>query len=125
MVGKQVRDNLGKGELKLSSFLTKVIMDFFIAFGIVIGGAMLGGIGAVVTLQPPTHTMLDVASRIKIWALAAAVGGTIDPMRVIESNFFDGNLSPVIKQICFLLFAFLGAHMGSELVRWMCGGNRG
>lgn len=119
------RTNLGKGQTRMSSFLTKAVMDFFVAFGIVVGGAMVGGIGAVVSLQPPTHTMLDIADRIKIWALAAAVGGTIDPMRVIESNFFDGNLSPAIKQILYLLFAFLGAHMGSELVRWMCGGGRG
>ncbi|MBA9087419.1 hypothetical protein FHR92_003904 [Fontibacillus solani] len=109
----------------MSTFLTKAVMDFFVAFGIVLGGALIGGIGAVVSLQPPTQTMLDIAGRIKIWALAAAVGGTIDPMRVIESNFFDGNLSPAIKQILYLLFAFLGAHMGSELVRWMCGGSRG
>ncbi|GIP55342.1 MULTISPECIES: YtrH family sporulation protein [Paenibacillus] len=109
----------------MSTFLTKAVMDFFVAFGIVVGGAMVGGLGAIVSMQPPTHTMLDIAGRIKIWALAAAVGGTIDPMRVIESNFFDGNLSPAIKQILYLLFAFMGAHMGAELVRWMCGGNRG
>lgn len=106
----------------MSTFLSKAILDFFIAFGIVIGGAMVGGVGAVISLQPPTQTMLDVADRIKIWALAAAIGGTIDPMRVIESNFLGGNLSPAIKQILFLLSAFLGAHMGSELVKWVCGG---
>lgn len=105
----------------MSIFLSKAILDFFIAFGIVVGGAMLGGIGAVLSLQPPTHTMLDIADRIKIWALAAAVGGTIDPMRVIESNVLGGNLSPAIKQVVFLMFAFLGAHMGSELVKWVCG----
>ncbi|WP_211746813.1 YtrH family sporulation protein [Paenibacillus sp. Marseille-Q4541] len=102
------------------SFMSKIILDFFIAFGIVLGGAMLGGIGAVISLQPPTQTMLDVAGKIKIWALAAAVGGTIDPMRVIESNVLDGNLSPAIKQILYLIFAFLGAHMGTELVKWIC-----
>lgn len=69
---------------------------------------MLGGIGAVLSLQQPTQTMLDVAGRIKIWALAAAVGGTIDPMRVIESNMLGGNLSPAIKQILYLVFAFWG-----------------
>ncbi|MBD7966962.1 MULTISPECIES: YtrH family sporulation protein [Paenibacillus] len=104
----------------MMSFMSKIILDFFIAFGIVLGGAMLGGVGAVVSLQPPTQTMLDVAGRIKIWALAAAVGGTIDPMRVIESNMLDGNLSPAIKQILYLIFAFLGAHMGTELVKWIC-----
>ncbi|GAK38757.1 YtrH family sporulation protein [Paenibacillus urinalis] len=102
------------------TFMSKVILDFFIAFGIVLGGSMLGGIGAVMSMQPPTQTMLEVAGRIKIWALAAAVGGTIDPMRVIESNMLDGNLSPAIKQILYIIFAFLGAHMGTELVKWVC-----
>lgn len=111
----------GKGSsVKMNMFLSKAILDFFIAFGIVLGGAMIGGIGAVLTMQPPTDTMQDIAGRIKIWALAAAVGGTIDPMRVIESNMLGGNLSPAIKQILYLVFAFLGAHMGSELVKWVC-----
>lgn len=83
---------------------------------------MVGGVGAVLSMQPPTTTMVEIAGRIKIWALAAAVGGTIDPMRVIESNMVDGNLSPAIKQILYLVFAFLGAHMGSELVKWVCNG---
>ncbi|MGE7827291.1 YtrH family sporulation protein [Paenibacillus sp. NPDC093718] len=104
----------------MSVFLSKAILDFFIAFGIVLGGAMVGGVGAVLSLQPPTVTMLEVADRIKIWALAAAIGGTIDPMRVIESNVAVGNLSPAIKQVLYLGFAFLGAHMGSELVKWVC-----
>lgn len=109
-----------KGIASMGVFLSKAILDFFIAFGIVLGGAMVGGIGAVLSLQPPTHTMIEIADRIKIWALAAAIGGTIDPMRVIESNMLGGNLSPAIKQILYLCFAFLGAHMGSELVKWVC-----
>ncbi|CAH0117753.1 MULTISPECIES: YtrH family sporulation protein [unclassified Paenibacillus] len=104
----------------MSQFITRALLDYFIAFGIVIGGAMLGGIAAVLTLQSPALTMVAVSKQLKIWALAAAVGGTIDPMRVIESNFLDGNLSPAIKQILYILFAFLGAHMGTELVAWIC-----
>lgn len=48
----------------------------------------------------------------------------MDPIRVIESNMLDGNLSPAIKQILYLIFAFLGAHMGAELVKWVCGNGR-
>ncbi|GJM71177.1 hypothetical protein HMSSN036_33930 [Paenibacillus macerans] len=84
----------------MSSFLSKAVMDFFIAFGIVVGGAMVGGIGAVVSLQPPTQTMLDIADRIKIWALAAAIGGTIDPMRVIESNFLTETCPRPSSRFC-------------------------
>ncbi|OPA80875.1 sporulation protein [Paenibacillus selenitireducens] len=104
----------------METFASKALLDFFIAFGVVLGGAMLGGIGAVIALQPPTLTMLHVAKSLKIWALAAAVGGTIDPLRVIESNFFAGDLNPAIKQILYILCAFCGAHTATELVAWIC-----
>ncbi|NBD26085.1 YtrH family sporulation protein [Paenibacillus glycinis] len=106
----------------MDSFFTKATIDFFIAFGVVFGGSMLAGMGSVFVMAAPAAIMLDTASRLKIWALVAAVGGTIDPMRVIESNMMDGHLSPVVLQIGYILCAFLGAHMGTELVRWLCRG---
>lgn len=106
----------------MNYILSKAALDFFIAFGVVVGGAMLAGIGAVLVFMPPSEMMLDTASRLKIWAIVAAVGGTIDPIRVIESNMYDGHLSPVLQQIGFILFAFLGAHIGTELIRMVCKG---
>ncbi|GBF73989.1 hypothetical protein PA598K_02317 [Paenibacillus sp. 598K] len=101
-------------------FLSKAALDFFIAFGVVIGGAMLAGVGAVLVFLPPASEMLLAADKLKIWAIVAAVGGTIDPMRVIESNMLEGHLSPVVQQIFYIVCAFLGAHMGTELVRLIC-----
>ncbi|MFD0962265.1 YtrH family sporulation protein [Paenibacillus chungangensis] len=106
----------------MSYFLSKAGLDFFIAFGIVIGGAMLAGIGSVFMLMPPATIMMDTAARLKIWAIVAAIGGSIDPVRVIESNISAGQLSPAAQQICFILFAFLGAHIATELVRILCRG---
>jgi hypothetical protein len=104
------------------NYLQKAILDFFIAFGVVFGGSMLAGIGSVLILLPPATIMLQAASQLKIWALVAAVGGSIDPLRVIESNFLQGHLSPVAAQIALMLCAFLGAHVGTELIRWLCRG---
>ncbi|WP_028611895.1 YtrH family sporulation protein [Paenibacillus harenae] len=106
----------------MSYFLSKAGLDFFIAFGVVIGGSMLAGVGSVFMLLPPAATMLDTAARLKIWAIVVAVGGSIDPVRVIESNIMAGQLSPAAQQICFIIIAFLGAHLGSELVRLICKG---
>jgi len=103
----------------MDEFLTKAAFSFFIAFGVVLGGALLAGMGAVFLFTPPKEKMLIVANNLKIWALVAAVGGTIDPIRVIESNMLEGFLSPALQQIGFILFAFLGAHMGVELVQWL------
>ncbi|MGO4371376.1 YtrH family sporulation protein [Paenibacillus sp. YIM B09110] len=106
----------------MSYFLSKAGLDFFIAFGVVIGGSMLAGIGSVFMLLPPAVTMLDTAARLKIWAIVAAIGGSIDPVRVIESNIAQGQLSPAAQQICFIIIAFLGAHLATELVRLICRG---
>ncbi|UQZ83142.1 Sporulation membrane protein YtrH [Paenibacillus konkukensis] len=102
------------------SFMTKCVMDFFIAFGVVLGGTMLGGIAAVLTMEPPTTRMLLISEQIKIWALVAAVGGTIDPLRFIESNLAEGFISPAIKQILLIVFAFIGAQSGTALIQWIC-----
>jgi hypothetical protein len=114
-----------RNELQMSYFYTKLAECFFVAFGAVLGGAMLGGVGAVFMLSPPANTMLRIAESIKIWALVAAVGGTIDPLRVIESNFLEGHLSPAFRQILYFVSAFVGAHMGTTLIQWICkgGGN--
>ncbi|HEY0827293.1 MAG TPA: YtrH family sporulation protein [Bacilli bacterium] len=103
-------------------FLATMALDFFVAFGVVFGASMLAGIGAVFTLHPPTITMQHIAENIKIWAVVAAIGGTIDPIRVIESNFLVGQLSPALKQILYILSAFVGAHLGTKIVAWVCNG---
>lgn len=105
----------------MSDFYTKAAFCFFIAFGVVMGGALLAGLGSVFLWAPPKDKMLQVAGNLKIWALVAAVGGTIDPMRYIEYHVVEGHFSPAIQQIGIILFSFLGAHMGTELVQWMCG----
>lgn len=83
---------------------------------------MLAGIGSVFMLMPPTLMMINTAANLKIWAIVAAVGGSIDPMRVIESNIVEGHLSPAVLQIGYIGAAFLGAHMGTEMVKLICKG---
>ncbi|PZE21465.1 YtrH family sporulation protein [Paenibacillus xerothermodurans] len=109
----------------MAAFLTKCILDFFIAFGVVLGGTLLGGVASVLVMEPPTTRMLLIAEQIKIWALVAAVGGTIDPIRLIESNLMIGYISPAVKQIVYIIFAFIGATMGTSLIQWICKGGGG
>lgn len=106
----------------MPDFVEKMTMDFFIAFGIVLGGSMLGGIGAVFVLQSPEIWMLRIAGSIKIWAMVAAVGGTIDPLRLIETNIAEGYFSPAVKQIMYIISAFIGAQVGYSLIEWICKG---
>jgi hypothetical protein len=106
--------------MDMVEFFTKAAFSFLIAFGVVLGGAMLAGMGSMFLMTPPKNQMLQVANNLKIWALVAAVGGTIDPIRVIESHMSEGYLSPAMQQIGYIMFAYLGAHMGTELIQWMC-----
>jgi len=106
----------------MASFFVKALLDFFIAFGIVLGGTLLAGIGAVITFQPPADTMHHIADHLKIWAVVAAIGGTIDPIRAMESHFWMGNLNLVCKQLLYIFVSFLGAHFSTELMYWMCRG---
>lgn len=106
----------------MNYFLFKAGLDFFIALGVVVGGSTLAGIGSVFMLMPPATTMIETAARLKIWAIVAAIGGSIDPIRVIESNINAGHLSPVAQQVFIIIIAFLGAHLGTELIRLICKG---
>ncbi|MBB6635918.1 YtrH family sporulation protein [Cohnella thailandensis] len=104
----------------MNRFFTQATLDFFVAFGVVLGASMLAGMASLFLWQSPQTTMLDIAARIKIWAVVVAIGGSIDPIRVIEWNVSEGYLSPAIMQIAYILFAFLGAHLAGELIQWMC-----
>ncbi len=106
----------------MDKFLETVIMDFFIAFGVILGGCLIGGIGAFLAGEPPLHWMWQLADRLKIWALVAAIGGTFDAITAIERGFFSGSHGDIIKQLLFICSAFLGAYIGSVLVKSMIGG---
>ncbi len=103
-------------------FIKQLIYHFLQAFGVVLGAAMLGGIAAILTLESPKLHMESIADKIKIWAVVAAIGGTIDPFRLIETNFSDSQYMLAIKQILLIISAFIGASMGTRLIQWVCSG---
>ncbi|MFD2671449.1 YtrH family sporulation protein [Marinicrinis sediminis] len=106
----------------MGMFITQMMTYFAISFGVVMGASIFSGIVAILTLQPPGFAMKEVAEKIKIWALVAAIGGTIDPFRQIESNFLDSQYSPAIKQILYIISAFLGAYCANKLMNWLSSG---
>jgi len=96
----------------------QVIVTFFVAYGIVIGGSITGGIGAFLTERPPLVTMMELAIQLKIWGLVGALGGSFDSFLQIE-KILVGNFSPVLKQLIMILAAFFGAHLGTISVHWL------
>lgn len=106
------------------TFWSTIILDFFVAFGVVIGGSIMGGVGALIGHYnvTPMETIEELAGQLKIWALVAALGGTFDMLRSVETHIFEGHLSLVAQQFLMLLSAFAGAHIGYLLITWLIRG---
>jgi hypothetical protein len=106
----------------MNKFMETIILDFFVAFGVIIGGCILGGLGAFFVKAPPLVTMDTLSEKLKIWAVVAAIGGTVDTLSLIERGFLSGSHGVIIRQVLFILSAFIGAHAGTLLIKWIVGG---
>ncbi|MGI5876740.1 MAG: YtrH family sporulation protein [Dethiobacteria bacterium] len=108
----------------MSSVPAALVTTFFIALGVILGGSVLGSLGSFLAAeQPPFYTILELAEKLKIWALVSALGGTFTAFRVIEIGFLSGQPAEVLKQLALILCAFGGAHTGYLLLKACLGGN--
>ncbi|HHV58065.1 MAG TPA: sporulation protein [Firmicutes bacterium] len=99
--------------------LRQLFFTFSIALGVVLGGTFLGGLSATLSGQPPGETMLNLAERIKVWAIVVALEGTFSIFQALEAGLLYGQLRPVARQLVYILAAFLGAHLACLLVAWL------
>ncbi|UMZ74495.1 YtrH family sporulation protein [Natranaerofaba carboxydovora] len=106
-----------------NTFLSTLFLNFFIAFGVVLGGSIFGGIGSVFGGIAPMRTMIDTAENLKLWGMFAALGGTFTAMKELELGFIEGQLNSVVKQFIFILSSFMGAHLGVVTINWLSGGS--
>jgi hypothetical protein len=106
----------------MTAFIGTLILDCFVALGLVIGGSMIGAIGALLTHRPPMDTMLHLADQLKIWAMVSALGGTMDTIRILEAGFLEGQVTLLLKQLGYLLAAFIGCQIGYFLIECIAGG---
>ncbi len=111
------------GKEEIMEFIKHSIMYYFIAFGVLFGGTLFGGLAAFITKQPPIYTMFDYADRLKIWALVVALGGTFDSIKVFEAGIFDGNMTSLVKQIIYIFIAMAGAYTGQLTILWLFKGD--
>jgi len=101
----------------MSSFYSSIVQNFLISFGVVIGASLFAGIGAIITNHPPYRIMMQVAGSIKIWAIAASLGGTFSSFTVIEKGIFDGEIKVLAKQALYVLISLSGANIGFEFIK--------
>lgn len=102
-------------------FLATIIIDFFVAFGVIIGGAIIGAIGAFLIGKPPLAVMQNLAGNLKIWAIVAAIGGTFDAITSIERGLFEGTHDDIFKTGFMIFAALCGAQAGTSLIQWLVG----
>ncbi|GBF11764.1 YtrH family sporulation protein [Tepidibacillus infernus] len=100
----------------MQEFIRNLFMNYFVAFGVMIGGSLFGGLGALFTKQPPIHTMIDLSDKLRIWALVVALGGTFDSFKILETGVLGGDLSPMMKQIIYIIMGLAGAYSGKLVI---------
>jgi hypothetical protein len=105
--------------MDLKEFSTRAIMHFFIAFGVLIGGTMIGGIGAFLVNKPPLSIMIELAARLKVWAVVSAMGGSMDALENLERGFLGGTPTEVVKQLLLIVAAMTGAHTAGVILHWL------
>lgn len=105
------------------TFYSSTIYCFLVALGIVVGASLMAGVAALICNHPPLKAMMDMSSSIKIWAIAAAMGGTFASLEIIEKGLFKGEARAIIKQVAFIVAAIWGANTGSQIINFIdrCG----
>lgn len=104
-------------------FFALFIDCFFIAFGVVLGGAVIGSIGSFTTGEAPLTAMVRIGSNLRIWAIAAAIGGTFDALLNLERGLLDGSTIDLFKQICLIVSAMGGVKTAMLLLSWLVQGD--
>jgi hypothetical protein len=100
-------------------FMASLINCFFIAFGVVVGGSIIGGIGAFLAGEPPLTIISRLSRSLKIWAIVAAIGGTFDALNNFQRGLFNGVPLDVFKQILLIISAMGGTQAGSKIIEWL------
>jgi hypothetical protein len=101
------------------AFMPAFIHSYFIALGVILGGTLIGAIGAFLAGEPPLTKMFEFANSLKIWALVAAIGGTFDAFYSFERGIFQGETRDIIKQVLLIVSAMGGAQTGWLLITWL------
>ena len=106
----------------MNKLTATIILTFFISLGVMLGGCLIGSLGAALSDRPPMNTMVELAGKIKIWALVSALGGSFGIFEAFDTGLTGGYPLQIIQQFMLLLSAFAGAHLGYLLINALAGG---
>lgn len=100
----------------MTVFVSNLIINFFIAMGVIVGASLFAGLAALVSNNPPIKTIINVADSLKIWAVAVALGGTFQSIEAIEQGIFRGEIRSIARELLYVLSALAGANTGFGFV---------
>src|SRR3954454_10968858 len=100
-------------------FFSAFLESYFIAFGVLIGGSIIGGLAAFITGKPPLTEIYRLSNMIRIWTIVTAIGGTFDAVYSFERGLLEGETKDLFKQILIILSALGGAQTGSLFINWL------
>ncbi|WP_047981605.1 YtrH family sporulation protein [Ornithinibacillus contaminans] len=100
-------------------FFAQFIHCFFIAFGVILGGTLIGSVGAFATGDAPFTEMARLARKLGIWGIVAAIGGTFDAIENLQKGLIDGSSIDLLKQGLLILSAMGGAKMAMVIIGWL------
>jgi hypothetical protein len=90
----------------------------FLAFGVTAGGGILGAFGQWLVGQSGADAG-QMAFRIRIWAVAIAIGGTMTAFEHLERGLSQGALPQIVKDLLILSSAYAGAQVAYWGLRGM------
>ncbi|MYL50352.1 sporulation protein [Halobacillus litoralis] len=101
--------------------VVSMIQCFFIAFGVIVGGTIIGSIGSLLTGEAVLTSMFRIAKGLRIWAIVAAIGGTFDAISNFEKGIFDGSTFDIFRQVMIIIAAMGGVKTALLLFEWLLG----
>lgn len=101
--------------------VNRLVTVFFVAAGVVLGGAFIGGIAALYTRESPFKLMWEISQRLRLYAVISSIGGTFANLRILEGGVFQGEFSIVLQQVFVLFSGFLGSYFGVWIIKLLTG----
>jgi hypothetical protein len=106
----------------VTNVFREILLPFFTALGIVLGGSLIGSISYLLVPGSPLSLMLILARDLKLWGILVAIGGTMPTLRIIESGLFQGELLLLFRQLGVIVSSFAGANLAYWLLATITGG---
>lgn len=96
--------------------LILVTPPLFLAFGVTLGGGLLGALGHWLAGESTHASAAEIAFRIRIWAVAVAIGGTITALENFEKSLSTRAMLDLVRGGLTLTAAYAGAELGYWLL---------